>query len=543
MTHSMSNNNHFFETLNRVVDHVQQLGYDSQLVSQVLGERGLAAAHGHNYAAAKWYAQCMENGERNSERNLILGCYLREPLDRSQWELVLGPGITADALAAGVIAHGRLQVDIRPVVVASHGTTEVLVVSDPDAAAEVQTGTSDHVPGAGNASMSLLNVIPPQTPDPDSESHGSVTDVLDLGCGSGVLSTVLAANYPHLRVTGTGISSRALAFARAGREVAERGVENKSGDSPTTAPQVEWLCGSWFEPVHGREFDVIVSNPPFVMAPPHRDQAKTYRESGLELDGASALVVGQAPEYLRVGGRAHLLTGWALADGESAAQRVSAWLPTHGVRAWVVQRELVSVADYVTTWLADEEVDTRSGEGRARVNEWLDYLGAHEVERIGMGYVHLERIADSEPSDMTFEVLDQPLPPGTFLGYEVHEWFARMQWLAATDREDLLDSTFAIRPGVAVEHIEVADVEQGQGFTPYALRLSRTEGPAWTHEIDEHVRAVISGLNPEGLKLRDVAGLYCAVHGLDEAAFTDALMPIITDLIRHGFLLPATESA
>ncbi|WP_273353517.1 methyltransferase [Corynebacterium resistens] len=521
----------FFTTLNTVVSTVQQRGYSSELIGRVLSDRGLAAANSRNYAAAAWYART-EKATSTTEIDLavVLGCYLREPLSSTKWDEIFGAELAGKMHSHGIISDGRLQVDIRPISATVHGDVEILLVSDPDAAAEVHKTDSNHVPGAGNASMSLLNVVPPLSAAAQEQAPSEVTEILDLGCGSGVLSLLLESNSPSVRVTGTDISQRALAFARLGRAGTARGVEPNN---------VEWLHGSWFEPVRGRTFDVVVSNPPFVMAPPARDETKTYRESGLELDSASALVVGEAATYLRPRGRAHLLAGWALADGESAAQRISGWLPSTGVRAWVVQREIVNVAEYVNTWLSDEGVDTRSTEGRARVEEWLNYLAGHGVSHIGMGYVHLEKLDEDQATEMTFEVLDQPLPAGTYLGYEVAEWFERAEWLAHIDREQLLDSAFAVRPSVAIERVEVTDSEQGQGFKELAVRLSRTEGPAWTHEIDSHVRAIISGLNPQGLPLRDVVELYCAVQGLDEALFSDALIPIITDLIRHGFVLPA----
>lgn len=558
----------FFADLDRAVSVLESHGYGSDMVTQVLGEHGMAAVNSRNYAAARWYA-CSPHGNSVDGQDVasaadsptggtppvsdvrlavVLGCYLREPLPQADWEAIFGAELTADLGNSGVILKGRLQADIRPISAPAHGPAEVLLVSDPDAAAEPQTPTAEHVPGAGNASMSLLNMIAPIDAgdiDPGSsqaeDDSSGVTEILDLGCGSGVLSLLLAASYPHVRVTGTDLSERALAFAELGRVSGNSGVDTKEKTDKANANRAsntEWLRGNWFDPVDGRQFDVIVSNPPFVMAPPAREEAKTYRESGLDLDGASALVVGEVSDYLHEGGRAHLLAGWALRGEESAAQRVSAWLPGHGVRAWVVQRELIDVAEYVTTWLRDEGVDVRTAEGAARVAEWLDYLARFDVTRIGMGYVHAEKLETEAPSEVTFEVMDQPLPAGTFLGHEVSEWFARARWLAEINHEELLDSTFAVRPGVAIERVEVADTDEGQGFTEFTMKLSRTDGPAWSHEIDAHVRAIISGLHPQGLALRDVIDLYCTVQGLDSDSISDALVPIVIDLIRHGFLLP-----
>ena len=78
-------------------------------------------------------------------------------------------------------------------------------------------------------------------------------NILDLGTGSGAVALAIGRERQLCTVTATDISADALALAR----------ENANRNS---IPNIEFLEGHWTEPVAGRTFQVIVSNPPYVRA-------------------------------------------------------------------------------------------------------------------------------------------------------------------------------------------------------------------------------------------------------------------------------------
>lgn len=117
----------------------------------------------------------------------------------------------------------------------------------------------------------------------------------DLGTGTGAIALALASERPDCRVTAVDRSEAALAVAR--ENAGQHGL------------RVEFLQGSWFEPLAGRRFDLIVSNPPYVCEEDrHLQQGDVRYEPRTALSaGADGLddirrIVAAAPEHLHPGG-------------------------------------------------------------------------------------------------------------------------------------------------------------------------------------------------------------------------------------------------
>ena len=128
---------------------------------------------------------------------------------------------------------------------------------------------------------------------------------LDVGSGSGIQAFLAA---PHSQqVWGVDRSGRSIEFARFNAGL--NGITN-----------CEFIEGNAFEPVRGRTFDLVVSNPPFAVTPSVRYM---YRDSGVELDGFCRNLVRQAPEFLNEGGIFQFCCDWAHLAGEGTGK--SGW--------------------------------------------------------------------------------------------------------------------------------------------------------------------------------------------------------------------------
>jgi release factor glutamine methyltransferase len=82
---------------------------------------------------------------------------------------------------------------------------------------------------------------------------GAWGTVADVGTGSGCIALSLATEGTFATVVGTDVSVEALAVARA----------NAAG-IPTGATRVQWRAGDLLDPLAGAQFDIVVSNPPYV---------------------------------------------------------------------------------------------------------------------------------------------------------------------------------------------------------------------------------------------------------------------------------------
>ena len=145
--------------------------------------------------------------------------------------------------------------------------------------------------------------------------------VVDVGAGSGCLAIALAREFPDARVTGTDISSAALAVAR--RNADRLGVSDR-----LTLIETDLLDGA------PAAADLIVSNPPYVPAgdapslPPevglHEPHAALFGGDGDGLDIVRRLLASAAT-HLAPGGRLVMEFGFGQEMAVRDAAREAGW--------------------------------------------------------------------------------------------------------------------------------------------------------------------------------------------------------------------------
>ena len=83
-------------------------------------------------------------------------------------------------------------------------------------------------------------------------AHFPQPRILDVGTGSGAIAIALARHLSDAIITGTDIWDRALSIARSNAE--RNGVSNR----------IRFLHGDLFSPVAKEQFEIVLSNPPYV---------------------------------------------------------------------------------------------------------------------------------------------------------------------------------------------------------------------------------------------------------------------------------------
>ena len=213
--------------------------------------------------------------------------------------------------------------------------------------------SSDYVMGLTNAGRSLAWFTP----------RAPTGRVLDLGTGSGIQALCAASHAES--VVAVDVNPRAVAMTEASAALCR-------------TDRVEAREGSWFEPVEGESFDLVVTNPPFVISPENR---LVYRDGGREADELCGALLTDLPGVLAPGGRAVMLVEWAQRAGEEWSTTPLGWLASLAADGIVVRYGDSTPLQYATRW--NQMVAPDPVALRRTVRKWLA-----EYERLGLEHMY-----------------------------------------------------------------------------------------------------------------------------------------------------------
>ncbi|POH75201.1 DUF7059 domain-containing protein [Arthrobacter glacialis] len=456
------------------------------------------------------------------------------------------PSIDVDSLAAlGLVesAHDqamvRAAVDLRPYgwPAATEGgqDTNLWVASDLGAHQRPGVLRKDHVLGIGQASLTLAQ----------GTIRREVERALDLGTGCGIQLFHLL--HHAKTVVATDISERALAFTRFNLvlNAPALGLTSADFDPDNKQARVSLRLGSLLDPVAGERFDLVVSNPPFVITPRHGGENSsdqfTYRDGGMAGDAIVETLVRELPTVLNPGGMAQMLGNWEVVAQESSdggagaawSARPAQWLAP-GTEAWFIQREQISPGGYAETWLQDASQGRDSQAYADAYEEYLLDFASRNVTGIGFGYILLRRPAIEEAAaESTAETrceeilypIEQPVGPHLAAALD------RQQWLA--QHPDIGNEYLLVAEDVTEERHQKPGAEH-----PGVILLRQGAGLRRTNLMSTELAGFVSACDGD-LSVGQIVGALAVLLERDDEEFARGLSHDVRNLVRDGFLLPA----
>ena len=361
----------------------------------------------------------------------------------------------------------------------------------------------DHVLGIGGASTTLAAWTP----------RRPVARAVDIGTGSGVQALHLGEHADE--VTVTDVSERALGYARFNAALNER----------------DWTVvqGSMLEPVEGQEFDLVVSNPPFVITPRSGEVPLfEYRDGGRAGDDVVSSLVAGVGSLLAPGGVAQFLGNWEIAEGGRWRDRVGAWCAASGLDAWVVQREVQDPAEYAEVWARDGGHHAGTAEFARMYAAWLDDFASRGVGSVGFGVITLQRPATERAPFV--DLVEARGPVALPMGPTVEAGLRARTWLAEHDDAQVLAERWRVAEDVTEERHSrpgaldpaVILLRQGGGLRR-EVRID-TLGAAYASVADGELTADQAFVAIAGLLNEDVEGARRAGAALVRDLAADGLL-------------------
>jgi SAM-dependent methyltransferase len=394
-------------------------------------------------------------------------------------------GLDGDAVAG--------RIDLRPL-------PDFWLAADREPCEPQDVVRRDHVMGAGTSTLklSLLTI------------RRRVGSVLDMGAGGGFMA-MLAAKHAG-RVVASDISPRAADFARFNARL--NAIDN-----------IEPACGDLFAPVSNQRFDLIVSNPPYVISP---ESSFIYRDGGMTGDTFIQRFIREAPAAMSAGGFCQFGATWAEHRGEDWKQRLRGWFDGAGCDVWVMREVAFDPGEYAAAWVDPTRALPLAQRLEAH-RQWMRCYGEQSIQAISTGFVFMRRREASSSRFVADDAMPQMLGA---CGDDVLRRFETRDRLDAMGDDGLLNAAPHVDP--ATRLTQQLELRHGR-WSPAHAELTRTAGFATTAEVDALVAAALSLCNGQRT-MREIAAAMAQNEGLDVNAVTPALLNVFRVLIERGFV-------
>lgn len=421
-------------------------------------------------------------------------------LTRAQAEEVLAPLAVEDLVDAELLEIAGPRVRSRLYLTGFDG---LILGGDPDR--EIPSSTYVKALTMSGKWLSWLTV------------RHEIQSALDLGTGPG-MQALLAARHAE-RVVAVDVNAHALRLAQTNQRL------NRVDD------RITWLEGSWLEPLHGERFDLVVSNPPYVISP---DNDFIFRDTEAGGDELSRKVVRDCATALNEDGFAIVMCNWIHAE-EDWETPVREWVAGLGCDAILRRSSSVEPLSYAMNWNSRLATSAPEEFGES-VSRWVDHYRDLRVEQIATGFIVLRR--RSLGSNWVVAV-DGGTMPGGVAGYHIERIVGAGDFLeahsGAAQFAALLSSAWSLVDGHRLDQCTVYTdgAYVGRG------RMSMQPDTGVHASIDPAVLPVLVACDGRKSFGEIIEGTP-APPGLDRAGFHALCLTTVRDLISRGLLLRAS---
>ena len=468
--------------------------YTDRGILEALGSDDILSVHADDEALLLWRTR------RETDLDILIRLFLmNQPVDGDLAGRALRLLSVEDLIAAGLLRGSGSQVTATVTLLPYQG---LWFVFDPPK----RLGTSsahDYVMGIGRSSITLACHTLRQP----------CRQVLDLGTGCGV-QALFAAQHSQ-KVLAVDRNPRAVQLATFNARL--NGME-----------QVECLEGNLFEPVKGQRFDLIVTNPPFVVSP---DTRYIYRDSDMPGDQICQQIVQEIPQFLEEGGYAQMLCNWVEPADQDWRERLAGWFVGSGCDAWVMRAERRDAALYASTWIRHTET-FHPEEHRRYFEEWMAYYRELGIEAVSAGLITMRRRTGARN---WFRADEAPAKMIGAAGAHVALGFSLTDFLATCPSDAaLLATPLRVSPDARLDQVW-APGEHQMVEESATLRLSR--GLAYVGNVDPLMSRLVfhcDGQRPVGELVAEVARALEA----EPRDIEPEVCNLLRQLIQQGFLLP-----
>jgi methylase of polypeptide subunit release factors len=466
-------------------------GYSQTALAETLG---ISCSHERQDVEVVYRRVKTENPYNILVRLFWLGRAVSESIIREKL-----PGLDVEQLEGVGLLHrrdGEVQANVK--LAPYH---DLLMASDfgPEIHRELPT---DHVLGVGAASLTLASLT----------VRRKVKTALDIGTGAGI-QAFLATHHAD-NVIGTDTNPRALNFAKFNAKL--NGIDG-----------IEWREGNLYEPVAQQRFDLLVSNPPYVISPESR---YIFRDANLPGDTVSEQIVHGASERLNEGGFACILFNWHHQDETDWDSRPKSWMSNTGCDGWLICFKSTEPLTYAADWLRTSVGQSSPDYGRY-LDEWMAYYEQMQIGRISAGGIIMRR-RSQQANWFRAHTIDKGRCTGS-CGDQIERIFAAEDLLQTlNDDRQLLEQRFLFDEHHRLEH-QLA-VRDGC-WAVNSEHLYASEGIPFAGNMDMYIANLLAGCDGQRT-LRELIAAVADRVQTDTETVIPACLATVRKLMQAGFL-------